>query len=156
MSSGKKQKKSYTRDGRAPLPVNERTAYTMSRIKGKNTKPEIRFRKALWHAGMKGYRLHYKKAPGKPDIAFPGRKLAIFIHGCYWHRCPHCKPSFPKSHTAFWEEKFRKNVERDERKRKALEEAGWTVLTIWECQIKKQMEEMVEEVRKAYDARPSA
>lgn len=125
----------------------------MSRIKGKNTKPEVRFRKALWHAGMKGYRLHYKKAPGKPDIAFPGKKLAIFVHGCYWHRCPHCKPSTPKSHTDFWEEKFRKNVERDERKQRGLEEEGWTVLTIWECQIKKQMDEMVEKALRTYQAR---
>jgi DNA mismatch endonuclease (patch repair protein) len=152
LSASKKQKKSeYVRDGRAPLPVNERTARTMSRIKGKNTKPEVRFRKALWHAGMKGYRLHYSKAPGKPDIAYPGRKLAIFVHGCYWHRCPHCKPSIPKSHPEFWQEKFRKNVERDERKRKALEEEGWTVLTIWECRIKKRLEEMVEEVRSHYN-----
>lgn len=120
----------------------------MSRIRGKNTKPELRFRKALWHAGMKGYRTHYKKAPSKPDIAFPGRKLAIFVHGCYWHRCPHCQPSMPKSHSDFWAEKFRKNVERDERKRKALEAEGWTVLTIWECQIKERLEEMVEKVRR--------
>lgn len=122
----------------------------MSRIRGKNTKPELRFRKALWHAGMKGYRLHYKKAPGKPDIAFPGRKLAIFVHGCYWHRCPHCQPSMPKSHSEFWKEKFRKNVERDERKRKALEDEGWRVLTIWECQIKERLEEMVEGVKEQY------
>lgn len=125
----------------------------MSRIRGKNTKPELHFRKALWHAGMKGYRLHYKKAPGKPDIAFPGRKLAIFVHGCYWHRCPHCQPSMPKSHSEFWKEKFRKNVERDERKRKALEDEGWRVLTIWECQIKERLEEMVGIVEEAHSER---
>ncbi|MFB6257737.1 MAG: very short patch repair endonuclease [Flavobacteriales bacterium] len=151
-----KNKKEYIRDGRAPLPVNERTARTMSRIRGKNTKPELRFRKALWHAGMKGYRLHYKNAPGKPDIAFPGRKLAIFVHGCYWHRCPYCRPSMPKTHSAFWKEKFRKNVERDQRKKEALEDEDWTVLTIWECQIKKQMEEMVEAVREWYSKLPKS
>ncbi len=119
----------------------------MSRIGGKNTNPEVRFRKALWHSGIRGYRLHWKKAPGNPDIAFPGRKVAIFIHGCYWHRCPHCNPSTPKSNRAFWEEKFRKNVERDKKKRAALEADGWSVLTVWECQIKKNLEDQVERAR---------
>ncbi|MBT6568273.1 MAG: hypothetical protein HON19_05160 [Flavobacteriales bacterium] len=82
-----KQKK-YTRDGRAPIPDKEITSRLMSSIKDKNTKPELAIRKAMWNNGVKGYRLHWKKVPGKPDIAFPSKKVAIFVNRCYWHRCP--------------------------------------------------------------------
>ena len=140
------KKRQYLRDGRAPVPDKEQTSRTMSAIRSKNTKPELVLRKALWAAGIRGYRLHWKKAPGTPDIAFPGRKLAIFVNGCYWHRCPHCKPSMPKTHTAFWEAKFARNTERDARKIAALKATGWHVLTIWECQIKKELGVCVKQV----------
>lgn len=139
--------KIYIRDGRAPIPVNERTSRTMSSIKAKNTKPELIVRKALWWNGIKGYRLHWKKAPGRPDIAFPGKKIAIFIHGCYWHRCTFCNPSPSKTHTEFWENKFRTNMEHDTAKTEALIDNGWTVITLWECQIKKDMAQCVAEIR---------
>ncbi len=129
--------KKYCRDGRAPIPKNEQISKTMSAIKSKNTKPELLLRHALWHSGIKGYRLHWKKAPGKPDIAFPGRKIAIFVNGCFWHRCPHCHPSMPKVHIEYWDEKFKKNVERDKSKIELLKKDGWRVLSIWECQLKK-------------------
>ena len=103
-------KNTYLRDGRAPIPVDEKTSKVMRANKGKNTKPELYLRKALWHHGVKGYRLHWKKVPGRPDLAFPGKKIAIFINGCFWHRCPTCNPSTPKSNTKFWTEKFKKNV----------------------------------------------
>ena len=131
-----KDKDKYIRDGRAPIPKKEVTSKVMSSIRAKNTKPELMLRKALWAAGIRGYRLHWKKAPGRPDICFPGRKIAIFVHGCFWHRCPHCQPSLPKSHSKFWKEKFKKNVERDERKETLLKEANWKVFTVWECQLK--------------------
>jgi len=105
------QSKTYIRDGRAPLPQNEITSRIMSSIKDKNTKPELIIRKALWEKGIRGYRLHWKKAPGKPDIAFPSKKVAIFVNGCYWHRCPHCKLSLPKTNSEFWKNKFQKNIE---------------------------------------------
>ena len=91
----------------------------------------------LRELGYPGYRLDWKKAPGHPDIAYPGRKLAVFINGCFWHRCPVCKPSVPKRNTAYWEAKFARNVERDEQTRRALESDGWRVLVIWEHQLKK-------------------
>lgn len=141
-----KAKRTYLRDGRAPVPERETTSRTMSAIKAKNTKPELTLRKALWAAGLRGYRLHWKKVPGRPDIAFPGRKLAIFVNGCYWHRCPHCQPSMPKTHTDFWEAKFARNTERDARKVAELQAAGWQVLTIWECQIKKELGVCVKQV----------
>lgn len=136
-------KKNYIRDGRAPIPERELTSKVMSSIKGKNTKPEISLRKALWKEGIKGYRIHWKKVPGKPDIAFPGKRIAVFINGCFWHRCPKCNPSTPKSHISFWDEKFKKNKERDIRKQEALLSLGWKVLIIWECEIKKDLDSCV-------------
>jgi DNA mismatch endonuclease (patch repair protein) len=137
--------KQYSRDKRSPTPVSETVSEIMSSIKSKNTKPELLFRRALWNNGIKGYRLHWK-VEGKPDIAFPGRKLAVFIHGCYWHRCPVCDLSKPKSNSAFWSDKFEKNVARDERKRSALERDGWKVMTFWECEIKKDIFPLVGQV----------
>lgn len=102
----------------------------------KNTTPELRLRAMLRESGFPGYRLHWRNAPGRPDIAYPGRRIAIFVNGCYWHRCPTCEPPMPKSNTAFWERKFALNAERDERKTRELEAAGWTVLTAWECEIR--------------------
>jgi DNA mismatch endonuclease (patch repair protein) len=119
----------------------------MSSIKAKNTKPELMVRKALWSHGIRGYRLHWKKASGRPDIAFPGKKVAIFIHGCYWHRCPFCKPSLPKTHTEFWENKFKANRERDALKTKALVDSGWTVLILWECQIQRELLHCVSRIK---------
>ena len=91
-----------------------------------------------------GYRLCWKKAPGSPDIAFPSRRLAIFVHGCYWHRCPYCQPDVPKQHSLFWAQKFAANQERDLRKNKQLGDQGWRVVTIWECQVKQGLTQQIE------------
>lgn len=77
--------KQYIRDGRAPIPEKELTSRIMSAIKAKNTKPEIMLRKALWFEGYSGYRLHWKKVAGRPDICYPRKKVAIFVNGCFWH-----------------------------------------------------------------------
>lgn len=77
------------------------------------------------------------RPPGKPDIAFVGRKVAVFVHGCFWHGCPHCQPRRPKTHKGFWNAKLDRNKERDAEKAKALKQAGWTVITLWECRVKK-------------------
>jgi DNA mismatch endonuclease (patch repair protein) len=139
--------KKYIRDKRSPIPKNENVSKVMSANKAKNTKPELLFRKALSNAGIKGYRLHWKSVPGKPDIAFVGKKLAIFINGCYWHRCPYCNPSFPKTNTEFWTDKFKKNISRDKKKKQELEAEGWKVLIFWECQIKKELDMCINEVK---------
>ena len=101
--------------------------------KGKNTKPEMLVRARLRAAGLTGYRLQWK-VPGRPDIAWPGKRVALFINGCFWHRhegCPYA--TTPKSHVEYWVVKFDRNVERDERNRlEALREAGWTVHVIWD------------------------
>ena len=137
----------YIRDGRSPIPMKEITSKIMSRIKGKNTKPEIILRKEMWKNGIKGYRLHWNKAPGRPDIAFPGKKVAIFVNGCYWHRCPSCNPPLPKTHQKFWKEKFEKNKKRDKKKINDLQEGGWRVLVIWECKIKENIDECLNKIK---------
>ena len=141
------EQRTYIRDGRAPIPKKESTSRIMSAIKDKNTKPELILRKALWNYGVKGYRLHWKKVQGKPDIAFPGKKVAVFVNGCFWHRCPYCNLSLPKSNTKFWKEKFQKNVDRDKRKIDQLQDIGWKTITLWECQVKKDLPECVEKIK---------
>jgi len=116
--------------------------------RGRDTRPEMELRRLLREAGFPGYRLHWKNAPGRPDIAYPGRKVAIFVNGCFWHRCPHCQPPVPKSHTDFWQKKFDLNVERDARKTAELEAAGWTVITVWECELRSNAELLVASIVK--------
>lgn len=131
---------------------------SMQGNKRSNTKPELLVRQRLRAAGLTGYRLQWKKAPGRPDIAFPGRKIAIFVNGCFWHRCPKCNPSEPKRNVEFWQAKFKRNVERDARAIAELQELGWTAITIWECELKKNridetMETVIAQVRAAKPAR---
>ena len=139
--------KIYIRDGRAPIPEKESISKIMSSIRGKNTKPEIILRKALFQSNLSGYRLHWKKAPGRPDISYPRLKVAIFVNGCYWHRCPYCNPPLPKTHIEFWSEKFQKNVERDKRKTDELRKLKWKVLVFWECQIENKLQDCIDEVK---------
>ena len=139
--------KVYIRDKRSPVPLNENVSRVMSSNKAKNTKPELRLRKALYAEGIRGYRLNWKKAPGRPDIAFPGKKIAIFINGCYWHRCPHCELPLPKTNKEFWEEKFDKNIKRDIKKEKELLDLGWIVLVFWECKIKTNMKDCTNKIK---------
>jgi DNA mismatch endonuclease, patch repair protein len=137
---------SYVRDGRSPIPKNENISKVMSANKGKNTGPELRFRQALRKRNLLGYRLHSKNVPGRPDIVFHKKKLAIFIHGCYWHRCPSCKYVLPKTNRIFWKRKFEANKMRDKNKKKLLAKEGWKTLTIWECQLKKDIDKQVDKV----------
>lgn len=130
----------YNRDSRSPVPASETVSRYMRSNKAKNTKPELLLRKALWADGIRGYRLHWKKAPGKPDIAFPARKLAVFVNGCFWHRCPKCDLKLPKNNHEFWQKKFERNIERDGEKLAALKAAGWRAIVIWECDLKRGVE----------------
>lgn len=138
----------FLRDGRAPIPQKEATSKLMSANKSKNTKPEIAFRKALWTNGIRGYRLHWKKVPGRPDIAFPAKRIAVFVNGCFWHRCPHCQLPSPKSHSDFWMKKFEKNSLRDKNKIQLLWEADWKTVIVWECEIKEDINECVRKIKK--------
>lgn len=118
------------------LSKEERSAL-MSRIRSKDTKPELVVRRALHALGYR-FRLHAKELPGKPDIVFRARRKAIFVHGCFWHRHPGCRiASEPKSRQDYWEAKFARNVERDRYNLSALKTDGWRVLVVWECQTRR-------------------
>jgi DNA mismatch endonuclease (patch repair protein) len=145
------QEKVYIRDGRSPIPISGTTSKIMSSIKRSNTKPELIVRNALWGNGIRGYRVHWKGVPGTPDISFPGKKIAVFINGCFWHRCPHCNPNLPKSHLDFWKEKFDRNIERDKAKIKELSDLGWKSLTIWECQVRSDLVKYIHDIKVLID-----
>jgi len=105
---------------------------------------------------MGGYRLNWKKAPGRPDVAYPGRRVAIFVHGCFWHHCPTCHPNLPKSNTAFWARKFELNHERDARKRRDLEQVGWAVVEVRECDIEERLGQTLDVVGAEVNSRRRA
>lgn len=138
--------KTYVRDGRSPTPKSGVVSRVMSANKAKDTKPELILRRRLWGMGVRGYRLHYKRVPGRPDICFVGKKLAIFVHGCFWHRCPRCTLRLPKYNTEFWAEKFRRNAKRDTEKLHELQESNWHCLVIWECEIKNGLDEVARKI----------
>ncbi|WP_183608257.1 MULTISPECIES: very short patch repair endonuclease [Rhizobium] len=120
-----------------PYNTPEHRSWTMSRIRAKNTKPEILVRQLTYSLGYR-YRLHPNDVPGKPDLAFKSRKKAIFVHGCFWHQHddPACKISHaPKSNTDYWAPKLQKNLDRDKRVTAELDRIGWKSMTVWECQL---------------------
>ena len=110
-------------------------SYIMSQIKGKNTKPEILVRKFLHSQGVR-FKIHDKNLPGKPDIVLPKYKTVIEIQGCFWHGHDCTKGSIPKSNRKFWETKLTRNIERDRENRRDLENMGWRVVTVWECELR--------------------
>lgn len=115
-------------------PTPERRSANMRAIRSKGMKPEMAVRQAVYALGFR-YRLHRRDLPGKPDLAFIGKRKAIFVHGCFWHQHPDCREGRPpKSNISYWEPKLIRNVERDEENERKLMEAGWQVLTIWECE----------------------
>lgn len=115
----------------------------MAGIKGANTKPELLLRRALHAHGFR-FRIHDKRLPGKPDIVLPKWRVAIQVHGCFWHRHEGCsKATTPGTNVAFWEEKFASNVARDKANAEVLLEKGWRVLIVWECAIGRGVSEYV-------------
>ncbi len=108
----------------------------MSRIRGRDTQPEMIVRRLLHREGYR-YRLHRRDLPGKPDLVFPSRRRIVFVHGCFWHRHDCAAGQVrPKTNASFWVEKIRRNVERDRLTRDALKGQGWGVLVVWECEMK--------------------
>ena len=120
----------------APEASSEAISRSMKSNKRRDTSPELEVRAILREMGHSGYRIDWKKAPGRPDIAYPGRKIAIFVNGCFWHRCPMCNLPVPKTHSEYWIDKFEKNIERDKKNYHDLERNGWKVLVLWECELK--------------------
>lgn len=114
----------------------ERRSLNMSKIKSKNTGPEIIVRSVLHQMGYR-FRLHKINLPGSPDIVLPKYKTVFFVHGCFWHRHQDCRYAYePKSRTEFWQEKFYENILRDLRNRENIEKMGWKIFVIWECETK--------------------
>lgn len=134
------------------LSPKERSA-RMALIRGRDTKPEMRVRKALHAAGLR-YRLH-AKLPGKPDLIFPSRRIVVLVHGCFWHRHPDpsCKLArLPKSRLDFWLPKLEGNARRDLEKRTTLEALGWRVITVWECETvdPARMATVIDEIKRSH------
>ncbi|MBU8891457.1 MAG: DNA mismatch endonuclease Vsr [Bacteroidales bacterium] len=116
-------------------------SYNMSMIKGKDTKPEIMVRKFLFKNGFR-YRLNVPELPGKPDIVLSKYKTIIFVHGCFWHGHESCKYFvLPKTRTKWWKEKINGTIKRDLHKKQELEQLGWNIIVIWECELKKEKRE---------------
>ena len=125
----------------------ERRSWNMSRISGRNTAPEIRMRSLLHRAGFR-FRLHAAGLPGKPDIVLRRYKTVVFVHGCFWHRHGGCrKATTPSTRQDFWQSKFNATIERDRRNTFELNAMGWRVITVWECELEKNPEQVIETVR---------
>jgi len=121
----------------------------MSRIRGRDSVSEMRLRRMIHGMGFR-YRLHVRSLPGTPDLVFPSRKAVIFMHGCFWHRHEDCRLArMPKSRVDFWREKLEGNMRRDEENRRRLNEMGWRVLVVWECQMKaRDLESVAQSVKR--------
>lgn len=127
----------------ADVLTNKQRSFCMSRIRGRNTRPEAVFRKLLWKRGLR-YRLH-GELPGTPDIVLASRRTAVFIDGCFWHQCPEhfvC----PRTNRRFWKAKLSANVARDRRVDSTLEELGWRVIRVWEHEIRTNPEQAASRV----------
>jgi|SRR5215208_119583 len=134
--------------GPAPPASSDANRKSMQGNRSRDTEPELCVRRALVAKGLKGYRVDWKKAPGRPDIAYVSQRVAVFINGCFWHRCPHCNLPIPKTNSKYWTAKFLRNVERDARKVKELTDRGWRVVELWECKTKSDLNGCVETVRR--------
>lgn len=110
------------------------------------TRPEKRLHLALQSHGIWGYEVNYRLLPGTPDFAFFGQRLAIFVHGCFWHRCPYCKPHFPNSNQGYWTAKLARNKARDKYVRTRLKAIGWRSVVVWECILKKDVARTVSRI----------
>ena len=127
----------------------------MAGIRSKNTKPEMTVRRYLHGRGFR-YRLHTPGLPGSPDVALPKHRVAIFVHGCFWHRHTGCRyATTPASNSEKWETKFRANIDRDVRTSAALQARGWRIIVVWECELKRnapeRLERLVEEITSTAD-----
>ena len=123
----------------------EKRSKVMAAIRSKNTRPEIIVRKYLFAKGFR-FRINHPRLPGHPDIVMRKYRTCIFVNGCFWHRCPYCNMPIPNHNHEFWEDKFVRNVERDRRNVSLLESKGWTVITVWECEIKNHLDKVVMEI----------
>ncbi len=129
--------------------VSEAVKRSMKSNRGKDNRLELEFRRALRAAGLRGYRVNVKTLPGRPDVAWIGKKVAVFLHGCFWHGCSTCserKNLKPTTRADYWSSKVQANKERDDRNRMSLESQGWTVLVFWEHEVNGDLIGLVDQV----------
>lgn len=127
----------------------EKRSWTMAQVKGRDTKPELIVRSLLHRLGLR-FRVQCKELPGKPDIVLPKHKTVIFVHGCFWHRHPGCKrASTPADNAQYWQAKFTRTMARDATHRATLEQLGWRVLVVWECELR-DMETLAQRLDNAF------
>lgn len=126
-------------------------SYTMSRIRRRDTLPELMLRRAVWAAGLRGYRIDRRNLPGRPDLSWGVKKVAVFVDGAFWHGHP---SAFRAGKSGdYWDEKIKRNIERDKRSNGSLDALGWTVLRFWDFEVKKDLEGCVERIRSALNGR---
>ena len=132
----------------------EARSRVMSGIRSRNTRPEMHVRMKIWAQGFR-YRLHANHLPGKPDLVLPRYQLAVFVHGCFWHQhgCP--KTKRPSTNREYWDSKLNRNMARDASNRRRLEEMGWTVATVWECDLESGTEIVLTELKERRASRRS-
>ncbi len=128
----------------------EARSRVMRSVRSRDTGPELEVRRALHAAGLR-FRLR-SRLPGSPDLVLPRHRLAVFVHGCFWHRCPWCGKPIPGTNRAFWERKFTANVERDRKAEESLRALGWDVAVVWECRVADGVRGIICKVRGGEDA----
>jgi DNA mismatch endonuclease (patch repair protein) len=136
-------------DPRNPHPTSLNARISMIGNVGRGTSPEVALRAALRAAGARGYRLNRRIEGVRPDIVFGPAHIAVFVHGCFWHRCATCRHPLPRSHRDFWLAKFRRNRQRDRQKRTRLERAGWRVIEVWEHEVRDDLARVVRAIGRA-------
>ena len=126
----------------------ETRSWVMSRIRGRNTKPELLLRRMLWRMGLRRFRAH-APLPGRPDVVYSRARLAVFVDGCFWHGCPKCAIPVPASSTRYWQAKLARNRARDRRVTRSLRSTGWRVVRLWEHQVVADVEACAERIESA-------
>ncbi len=142
-----------TKGNRNLRPPSPATRRVMQANRGQDTGPELALRRALWAHGLRGYRIHPSTIPGRPDVCYPRLRVAVFVHGCFWHACPTCDLKNPASNVAFWVDKFARNQARDARQVGELARLGWRVVIVWEHEVKADLSACVERVAEALGER---
>ena len=148
-SNEERDKRTYTTVpvGKSPKASSKSVTRSMKSNRASGTMPELTLARLLRR------KLVSSDLPGRPDIVYAGSKVAVFVHGCFWHRCPECNLGLPKTNTDFWRRKFERNVERDKINREVLQSEGWAVVEVWEHQIREESSQAAERVRSLVRAR---
>lgn len=138
--------KALHKDAGIDMFTSQKRSEIMSQVRGKNTKPELKIRSLLHRMGYR-FRLHCRDLPGNPDIVLPKYRTVVFVHGCFWHQHPGCRrATTPKKNSEFWEVKLRRNRERDQEAIRNLRNEGWSVVVLWECEILRDEDALLDKV----------